>query len=129
MFVDWGFPAWQKLLWGWSPKIFISVFVIRDELKHDNLPHTGGWGGWTADSYNIDIIDISQTCLTESRVQDYCLATTAYSHISMGFKFICLHKRRDENLVHSLQCLHETRLMAMLYFHIADRCQCLDILE
>ncbi len=45
------------------------------------------------------------------------------------FQFICHNQQRDENLVHSLECLHETRVLAMLYFHIANRCRGMGILD
>ncbi len=73
--------------------------------------------------------DISQTCLKETGIQDYCLATIGQLNRKPLSDFICHHQRRDENLVHSLQCLHDTRLMTMLYFHIADRCRGFGILD
>ncbi len=64
-----------------------------------------------------------------SGIQDYCLATVDYTNFQPRFDYICHHQRRDENLVHSLQCLHDTRLLTMLYFHIADRCRGFGILD
>ena len=73
--------------------------------------------------------DRSHTCLKESGIQGYCLAANEYMNLQPCFDFICHHQRRDENLVHSLQCLHDTRLLTMLYFHIADRCRGFGILD
>ncbi len=67
--------------------------------------------------------DRSRTCLEDSGKQDYCLTTTQFMPLQIDFQFICHHERRDENLVHSLQCLNKTRVMTMLYFHMAQRCQ------
>ncbi len=61
------------------------------------------------------IHDRSQTCLKESGISDYCLATTENPYLHIDFHFICHHQRRDESLVHSLQCLYNTRLLATLY--------------
>ena len=67
--------------------------------------------------------DRSQTCLEENDIPDYCLATTNQDvSMHIDFQFICHQQERNENLVHSLQCLYDKRLLAMLYFHIADRC-------
>ncbi len=76
-----------------------------------------------------DIHDRSQTCLEENGIGDYCLATSNYRFLQMNFQFICHHQQRDENLVNSLQCLHHTRVMVMLYFHIANRCRGTAILD
>ncbi len=77
--------------------------------------------------------DRSQACLEESRIPDYCLLTVTAPatgvSINIDFRFICRHQRRDENLVRSLQCLHDKRLPTMLLFHIADRCRGMCILD
>ncbi len=75
--------------------------------------------------------DQSQRCLEKSKVQDYCLARTSLDGMSINtdFQFICHHQQRDENLVYSLQCLQNNRLLAMLYFHIADRCRGMGLLD
>ncbi len=76
------------------------------------------------------IHDRSRICMEKIGFSsDYCLATTDFLDISMDFQFICHHQERDENLVHSLRCLDDTRVLAMLYFHIADRCQGFRILD
>ncbi len=75
------------------------------------------------------IYDSSHTCLAENGIRDYCIATTEYSSYLTDFQFICHHSPRNENLVRSLQCLHDTRLMATLYFHIANRCRGMGILD
>ncbi len=51
-------------------------------------------------------------------------------HIDL--QFICHQKLQDEqeeNLIHSLQCLPDSRLLEMLYFHIANRCSGMNILD
>ncbi len=73
--------------------------------------------------------DRSQICLEERGIRDYCLFTTGYDNFQIQFQFICHHQRRDENLVHSLRCLYNTRVLAMLFFHIADRCRGTGILD
>ncbi len=77
------------------------------------------------------IHDRSKACLEESGIRDYCLATTTNRYILMDFQFqfICHHKRPSENLAHSLQCLQETRVLEMLFFHIAERCRGYGILD
>ncbi len=76
------------------------------------------------------IYDRSQKCLDDIDIGDYCLATTYASVLTqIDFQFICHHRQRDENLVRSLQCLYDKRLLVMLYFHIADRCHGMVILD
>ncbi len=79
------------------------------------------------------IQDRCQTCLEESGLPGYCTNTIAAGGggrlLQLTFQFICHDQRRDENLVRSLQCLHDTRVLAMLYFHIADRCRGIGILD
>ncbi len=75
------------------------------------------------------IQDRSQACLEENGIRDYCLIATVYIHLQKDFQFICHHQSRTESLLHSLQCLHDTRLLTMLYFHIADRCTGMGILD
>ncbi len=89
--------------------------TLRDAL--DSLNHV------------CQIHDRSQTCLEESGITDFCRTTTGYRFIEIDFQFICHRRQRDENLIHSLQCLQETRLLAMLYFHIAQRCRGFGILD
>ena len=99
----------------YKPNVTEKNNLLRDAL--DSLNHV---------CYNHDR---SRTCLEENGIQGYCLATIDYMNLQPRFDFICHHQRRDENLVHSLQCLHDTRLLTMLYFHIADRCQGFGILD
>ena len=75
--------------------------------------------------------DRSETCLDESGIPSYCLNTIKAGGVRIlrTLQFICHHQPRDENLVRSLQCLHDTRVLAMLYFHIADRCHGMALLD
>ncbi len=76
------------------------------------------------------IQDRSERCLQQHDVADFCLSSIMGSHRpELDFKFICHHRRRDENLVRSLQCLHKTRLLVMLDFHIANRCGGFHVLD
>ncbi len=106
-----------------------------DQEKSNNNPNVTNRKNTTLtdplDSLNnvCHILDRSRSCLKENNVQDYCLDTTIYMFVQMDFQFICHNQDRDENLVRSLQCLHDTRLLPMLYFHIADRCRGFDILD
>ncbi len=100
-----------------SPNAADRNNTLRDAM--DSLNHV------------CSVHDRSRTCLKESGIRDNCLATIGYPHgaIQIELRFICHHQQRDENLVHSLQCLHDTRVLAMLYFHIADRCRGFGILD
>ncbi len=47
-----------------------------------------------------------------------------------AFEFLCRNQTRDENLLRSLQCLHDNRLPTMLDYHIAADCRHgMDILQ
>ncbi len=76
------------------------------------------------------VYDRSQKCLEDSDIRDYCMAVTPIGVLAhIDFQFLCHHQQRDENLVRSLQCLYDKRLLVMLYFHIADRCHGVGILD
>ncbi len=110
----------------WSPrgrqKIAKNVWNITDNkgdaLDLDSLNHV------------CHIQDRNQMCLREHDIQDFCLSTVATGYIvQVDFQFICHHRQRDENLVRSLRCLQEKRLLVMLNFHIARRCRGFGILD
>ncbi len=71
----------------------------------------------------------SRKCLEESGIGDFCLSTTFFLPVQLNFQFICRYRPRDETLVYALQCLHDKRLLAMLYFHIMRRCRGVGILD
>ncbi len=75
------------------------------------------------------INDRSLRCLGENGVRGFCLTLIKHPQPLLDYQFICHHQTRDENLIHSLQCLHDTRVFVMLYFHIADRCRGFGILD
>ncbi len=77
------------------------------------------------------IAESSRTCREQSGITDYCLGTVAaFVKTEMEFHFICLRHPRDENLIRSLQCLRDTRVLVMLHFHIGNRCfQGMDMLD
>ncbi len=80
-------------------------------------------------NYVCHTMDRSRTCLHESGIsRDYCLLFTGGLVTQAQFEFICGFRKRDENLVRSLQCLHNTRVLVMLYFHIGNHCD-MDILD
>ncbi len=87
--------------------------------------------GDALDSINhvCHIHDRSRTCLEKSDIPDFCLASATCLNLQADFQFICHHQQRSKNLAHSLECLHDTRLLVMLYFHIADRCRGFGILD
>ena len=77
-------------------------------------------------------LDRTQRCLQENAISDNCLLL----HLSVGlevlmvFRYICHFQPRDENLVHSLQCLRDKRVMSMLYFNMGQQCvDGMDILD
>lgn len=76
-----------------------------------------------------ETLDKSRRCLEENGISEYCCQTVAGAPANMEFEFICHRRQRDENLVRSLRCLHESRLLVMLYFHIANRCGGVEILD
>ncbi len=77
--------------------------------------------------------DKSRVCLEESAISEHYTDTLAAGgagrFLQLNFQFICHQQRRDENLVRSLQCLYDTRVLAMLFFHIANRCHGTAILD
>ncbi len=89
--------------------------ILRDAL--DSLDHV------------CRVHDRQRTCLEEGGVGDYCLQTCKYGFTLTEFQFICHKRQRDEDLVNSLQCILDKRLLVMLYFHIADRCSGMAILD
>ncbi len=127
---SWDTPVQTDLLqlasqcYPWSPSgrnnIPRNVQNVTDNMRDalDSLNHV------------CYIHDRSQSCLREHDIQDFCLYIGwGYQVPVIAFRFICHHRQRDENLVRSLQCLQEKRLMVMLYFHIARRCRGFGILD
>ncbi len=104
----------------------------RNPRHNLNITKRNNTLGDPLDSLNhvCHIYDRSQTCLEENYIGDYCLrrSTVSVTSLKSDFQFIC-NQPRNENLVHSLQCLYDSRLLAMLYFHIADRCHGMAILD
>ncbi len=66
----------------------------------------------------------SQRCLLESDVSDTCLLVADLGRLGLQvtFDFICNQQQRDENLIHSLECIHDKRTLSMLSFQIMQRC-------
>ena len=117
--VDYGYP-WSHLGSRRNSKHNLNVRDMNNTLRDalDSLNHV------------CYIHQRSQACLEENGIGHFCLAITPVgTHLQTDFQFICHRQRRDENLIHSLQCLHDTRLLTMLYFHIADRCRGFSILD
>ena len=71
----------------------------------------------------------SQRCLRKHGIRDFCLASSGGYKEAVDFEFICHRRQRDENLIRSLQCLRDKRLLVMLNFHIASRCRGFGILD
>ena len=106
--VSWS-PKGSQRNAGHNPNATDRNYALRDAL--DSMNHV------------CHTYDRSQICLEENDIEDYCLATTKQSmSMHINFQFICHQQQRGENLVRSLQCLHDTRLLAMLYLHIAQSC-------
>ncbi len=107
----------------WSPRGYAKL-SIPDQNATDNL-------GDVLDSLNqvCYIQERSQRCLQEHDVRDFCLIATFREHPSADFQFICNQRQRDENLVRSLQCIYDSRLLVTLYFRIPNRCRGFDILD
>ncbi len=108
----------------WSPpgkqKIYRNVQNVTDNLRDalDSLNHM------------CHIQDRSQKCLLEHGIRGFCVSMISGSMLpAVDFQFICHHRQRDENLVRSLQCLQENRLLVMVYFHMASRCRGFGILD
>ena len=100
--------------------------------KHTDSPSGNNTLRDPLDALNqmCDVHDRSRICMEKIGFSsDYCRATTDFPYRTLDFHFICHHQQRDENLVHSLRCLYDTRVLTMLYFHIADRCRGFSILN
>ena len=101
------------------PTVTNRINTLRDPL--DSL------------NYACRVQDRSQTCLKEKGIPRYCRAALAGSSLivplQMDFQFICHKLRRNENLVRSLQCLRDKRVLVMLFFHVANRCGGMSILD
>ncbi len=68
--------------------------------------------------------------MQEYGVRDFCHNMAHKIHGNINFQFIYQHQKQDENLVRSLWCLCEKRLLVMLYFHIENHCfRGMDILD
>ncbi len=117
-FARYGFP-WsphgRHIKYTYNPNVSDRNNTLRDAL----------------DSLNdvCHISDRSMRCLEENGVRGFCLTLIGHRPLLLYFQLICHHQTRDANLIHSLQCLHDTRVLVMLYFHIAERCRGFGILD
>ncbi len=96
--------------------------VYNDSRKKQSLNNT------VKDALDVlnhvcDTADRAQACIRHSGIQDYCMLEAWLSSDEIpSFPFICQPQYRNENLLHSLQCLHDNRLLTMLYFRIGSQC-------
>ena len=112
--------------------------------QHFNVIMKTGLGGINAKGGLLDPLDNlggickdfdkASYCLEEHQTQDFCLLLSSRVfgsfEVFKTFEFFCRNQTRDENLLRSLRCLHDTRLPSMLYYHISTECrQGMDILD
>ena len=79
--------------------------------------------------YVCETVDRTRRCLRENNIHGYCLLMNKIPGLldsMMYFEVIC--RKRDENVVHSLQCLRDKKVLSTLYFNIAQQCD-FDILD
>ncbi len=81
---------------------------VRDSM--DSLDHV------------CHILDETEQCFKEHSIRDYCLNAAHSFFLKMDFEFICHQRQRDENLVRSLQCLLDKRVLVMLFFRVLRDC-------
>ncbi len=70
------------------------------------------------------VLEKTETCLQESNVNPACLIVGNFQPPidQSTFNFLCHRQKIDANLLHSLQCLSDTRIITMLDFHILGEC-------
>ncbi len=97
---------------------------VIDLKSSKDVPYTLGDGLDSLD-HVCNTLDRTRLCLHDNDIRDYCLLTTMLSGgitPQTHFYFMCHLRRRDENLVRSLRCLHDKRVLSMLPFHIGKQC-------
>ncbi len=63
-------------------------------------------------------------CMDEHKSPVSCMLLVSETFTAYkAFEFLCRNQTRNENLLHSLACLHDTRLPTMLHYHIAADCR------
>ncbi len=95
----------------------------KNDLRKNHNVTDGLHDALDAINHVCDISDRIHIRIRDSGIQDYCLLSmgSPYAPGFLSFRFLCHHQPRDENLLHSLQCLHDHRLLTMLYFHIGSQ--------
>ncbi len=64
------------------------------------------------------------SCMDKHKIPVYCTILSPDHFIAYkALEFLCRNQTRNENLLHSLRCLHDTRLPTMLDYHIAAECR------
>ncbi len=103
-----GFP-WTRSLWE-MPVGSHKHNPLKDILS--NLNHI------------CQLFSRFQNCISEQSIIDYCLMIPPNQKLMLKvtFDFICNVEPRNENTFRSLQCLYDTRVMSLLYFHIGNEC-------
>lgn len=115
--------AMQGYPWYYLPESTSQNFSFKDKVKFNSSDATD-LPGDPLDAVNhiCEVLEKTETCLEESHVDPACLIVgNSLSSIDQStFQFLC--RKRDTNLLHSLQCLLDTRITTMLDFHILAEC-------
>ncbi len=132
-FINHGFP-WLP----WAPKTpkrRRSNRSFQRPWERNNRHPADSQGGLSdpMDSLNhvCQFFERMSRCMDKHNMPVSCvLAGYSCFDLYKAFEFLCRNQTRDENLLHSLRCLHDTRLPTMLDYHMAADCRHgMDILD
>ncbi len=100
-----------------------SVSKIPNKLRNQQMKRGNFGDSLDPINHMCEVFDDFSRCLDQHAIPTECLLIRDGSgfEISVVFQFLCHIQPRSINLLHSLQCLKETRVVDLLVLHLADR--------
>ncbi len=104
----------------WSP---LSMSNIKNQLGNQQMEPGNFRDSLDLINHICEVFDDFSRCLDQHAIPTECLVIGDASgfNIHVVFQFLCHIQPRSTDLLHSLQCLKQTRVVDLLVFHLADR--------
>ena len=106
----------------WGP-VVMTDHELQNEIRNRQKQNGDLRDPLDRINYVCDVFGDFIRCLDQHAIKRECLLTGSYEtfRVHTVFQFICNVQPRSSNLLHSLQCLKESRVLDLLVFYLADR--------
>ena len=107
-----GFP------WGLA-----GMSKIKNQLRNQQMELGNFRDPLDLINHTCQVFDDFSRCLDQRAIPAECLTVVnaIFFKVHVVFRFICHIRPRSTDLLHSLQCLKDSRVVDLLVFHLADR--------